>query len=97
MECSCRARRGKSNCRAASSQNTNWYQRNAVIEFDTFEKAMSFKDQPDYVDALNELGDDETKVLKRTSFVISDYFHAHLTQSITDDTCYAGGYLLRAG
>ena len=37
----------------------------------SFEKAMSFKDHPDYVDALKELGDDETKVVKRTSCVIS--------------------------
>ncbi len=29
----------------------------AGAEFDTFEKAMSFKNHPDYVDALNELGD----------------------------------------
>ena len=43
----------------------------AVTEFETFEKAMSFKDHPDYVDALRELGDDETKVVKRTSCVIS--------------------------
>ncbi len=39
----------------------------AVTEFETFEKAMSFKDDPDYLDALKELGDDETKVVKRTS------------------------------
>ena len=43
----------------------------AVAEFETFEKAMSFKSHPDYVDALNELGDDETKVVKRTSCVVS--------------------------
>ena len=28
----------------------------AVTEFDTFEKAMSFKDHPDYVDALKRVG-----------------------------------------
>jgi hypothetical protein len=43
----------------------------AVTEFETFDKAMAFKDHPDYVDALKELGDDETKVVKRTSCVIS--------------------------
>ena len=43
----------------------------AVAEFETFEKAMSFKSHPDYVDALNEMGDDETKVVKRTSCVVS--------------------------
>ena len=43
----------------------------AVTEFETFEKAMSFKDHPDYMDALKELVDDETKVVKRTSCVIS--------------------------
>ena len=43
----------------------------AVAEFETFEKAMSFKRHPDYVDALKELGDDETKVVKRTSCVVS--------------------------
>ena len=43
----------------------------AVAEFETFEKAMSFKSHPDYVDALKELGDDETKVVKRTSCVVS--------------------------
>ena len=43
----------------------------AVAEFETFEKAMSFKSHPDYVDALRELGDDETKVVKRTSCVVS--------------------------
>ena len=43
----------------------------AVAEFETFEKAMSFKNHPDYVDALNEMGDDETKVVKRTSCVVS--------------------------
>ena len=37
-------------------------QLSAVAEFETFEKAMSFKDHPDFVEALNELGDDETKV-----------------------------------
>ena len=44
----------------------------AVTEFETFEKAMSFKDDPDYLDALKELSDDETKVVKRTSCVIGD-------------------------
>ena len=44
----------------------------AVAEFETFEKAMFFKDYPDYVDALKELSDDEIKVVKRTSCVISD-------------------------
>jgi hypothetical protein len=43
----------------------------AVAEFETFEKAMSFKNHPDYVDALNELGDDEAISLKRTSCVVS--------------------------
>ena len=43
----------------------------AVVEFETFEKAMSFKSHPDYVDALRELGDDETLVVKRTSCVVS--------------------------
>ena len=43
----------------------------AEAEFETFEKAMSFKSHPDYVDALKELGDDETKVVKRTSCVVS--------------------------
>ena len=43
----------------------------AVREFESFEKAMSFKDDPDYLDALKELSDDETKVVKRTSCVIS--------------------------
>ena len=43
----------------------------AVAEFETFEKAMSFKNHPDYVDALNELGDDETMSVKRTSCVVS--------------------------
>jgi len=43
----------------------------AITEFETFEKAMSLKDHPDSVDALKELGDDETKVVKRTSCVIS--------------------------
>ena len=43
----------------------------AVAEFETFEKAMSYKSHPDYVDALNEMGDDETKVVKRTSCVVS--------------------------
>lgn len=43
----------------------------AITEFETFEKAMSFKDHPNYVDALKELGDDETKVVKRTSCGIS--------------------------
>ncbi|MDC0584081.1 hypothetical protein OAO92_11630, partial [Paracoccaceae bacterium] len=33
----------------------------AVTEFETFDKAMAFKDLPDYVDALKKLGDDETK------------------------------------
>ena len=42
----------------------------AVAEFETFEKAMSFKNHPDYVDALNELGDDETMSVKRTSCVV---------------------------
>jgi hypothetical protein len=32
---------------------------------------MSFKNHPDYVDALNELGDDEAISLKRTSCVVS--------------------------
>ena len=36
----------------------------AVVEFETFEKAMSFKTHPDYIDALKELGPDETKVVK---------------------------------
>ena len=44
----------------------------AVAEFETFEKAMPFKNHPDYVDALNELGDDETMSVKRTSCVVSD-------------------------
>ena len=43
----------------------------AVAEFETFEKAMSFKNHPDYVDALKELGDDETMSVKRTSCVVS--------------------------
>ena len=43
----------------------------AVVEFESFDKAMSFKNHPDYVDALNELGPDETKVVKRTSCVVS--------------------------
>ena len=43
----------------------------AVTEFETFDKAMAFKDHPDYLDALKELSDDETKVVKRTSCVIS--------------------------
>ena len=43
----------------------------AVAEFETFEKSMSFKNHPDYVDALNELGDDETMSIKRTSCVVS--------------------------
>ncbi|MFP6655233.1 MAG: hypothetical protein VCB25_06375, partial [Myxococcota bacterium] len=43
----------------------------AVTEFETFEKAMSFKKHPDYVDALNELGDDEAISVKRTSCVVS--------------------------
>ena len=43
----------------------------AVAEFETFEKAMSFKNHPDYVDALNELGDDEAISVKRTSCVVS--------------------------
>ncbi len=43
----------------------------AVTEFETFEKDMSFKNHPNYAGALNELGDDETKAVKRTSCVIS--------------------------
>jgi uncharacterized protein (DUF1330 family) len=43
----------------------------AVVEFETFEKAMSFKSHPDYVDALNELGVDEIVSVKRTSCVVS--------------------------
>ena len=43
----------------------------AVVEFETFDKAMSFKNHPVCVDALNELGPDETKVVKRTSCVVS--------------------------
>ena len=43
----------------------------AVAEFETFEKAMSFKIHPDYVDALNELGADEIVSVKRTSCVVS--------------------------
>ena len=43
----------------------------AVVEFESFDKAMSFKNHPEYVDALKELGPDETKVVKRTSCVVS--------------------------
>ncbi|MDB9968768.1 DUF1330 domain-containing protein [Gammaproteobacteria bacterium] len=43
----------------------------AVVEFETFEKAMSFKSHPDYVDALSELGGDEIVSVKRTSCVVS--------------------------
>ena len=43
----------------------------AVVEFETFEKPMSFKAHPDYVDALKKLGLDETRVVKRTSCVVS--------------------------
>jgi hypothetical protein len=43
----------------------------AVAEFETFEKAMSFKSHPAYVDALNELGTDEIMSVKRTSCVVS--------------------------
>ena len=43
----------------------------AVVEFETFEKAMSFKNHPDYVDALNELGDNEKISVKRTSCIVS--------------------------
>ncbi|MAV31799.1 MAG: hypothetical protein CMQ02_00045 [Gammaproteobacteria bacterium] len=42
-----------------------------VVEFETFEKAISFKNDPKYLDALAELGDDETKVVIRTSCVVS--------------------------
>ena len=43
----------------------------AVTELDTFEKVMSFKEHPDYVDVLNELGHDESKMVKRISGVIT--------------------------
>ena len=43
----------------------------AVAEFETFEKAMSFKSHPAYVDALKELGTNEIMSVKRTSCVVS--------------------------
>ncbi|MDA9901965.1 MAG: DUF1330 domain-containing protein [Gammaproteobacteria bacterium] len=43
-----------------------------VVEFETFEKAISFKNDPKYLDALAELGDDETEVVIRTSCVVSE-------------------------
>ena len=43
----------------------------AVVEFETFEKAMSCKAHPDYVNALKELGLDEIRVVKITSCAVS--------------------------
>ena len=41
-----------------------------VWEFETFEKAMAFQSSPEYQDAVKELGEDETKVVIRTSCVV---------------------------